>query len=44
MSQETEYLNILSAASGLSTSLTGLELLEHEGVTVAEYRFGGRIR
>lgn len=44
MNQEIDYLNTIQQTASLTTTLTGLELLSSGGNTIAEYRFGGRIR
>ncbi len=44
MTQETDYLGVMHRVTAYATTLTGLQLLDSDGIPVAEYRFGGRIR
>lgn len=44
MSQEDDYLNVISQANAFTTTLTGLELQDADETLIAEYRFGGRVR
>lgn len=44
MDQEADYLAVLHRAASYSTDLTDLELLDSDGIPIAEFVFGGRHR